>query len=137
MKLKLTAVGYEAFTGLFGMIEFEEGVSVDDVNPQIAKRVACILSVEWEDGTKVGVADALIASQNMSAPTEELAVVVPPTPELEAVGGKAWTEEELGALADEKGIAGLREIAAPLGIKGNSIAALIKGIMEQSVTKEA
>lgn len=135
MKLKLTAVGYEAFTGLFGMIEFVEGVSADDVNPHIAKRVACIISVEWEDGTKVGVADALIANQNMTMPTEELPPA--PVPELDAVVGTAWTEEELGKVADEKGIAGLREIAEPHGIKGNSIANLIKGIIEKSVTKEA
>ena len=136
MKLKLTAVGYENFTGLFGTIEYVDGLSVSDVMPQTAKRVACVISVEWEDGTKVGVADALIANQNMPAPNET-ATVIPPEPSTVAVESKAWTEEELGALADEQGIAGLREIAAPLGIKGNSIAALIKGIVEKSVTKEA
>ena len=136
MKLKLTAVGYEEFSGLFGMVEFTNGLSNEDVNPQIAKRVACIISVEWEDGTKVGVADALIANQNMPAPNET-ATIVPPVPEAPVVNTVAWTEEELGAVADEKGIAGLREIAEPHGIKGNSVAGLIKGIIEKSVAKEA
>ena len=136
MKLKLTAVGYEEFSGLFGMVEFTNGLSNEDVNPQIAKRVACIISVEWEDGTKVGVADALIANQNMPAPNET-ATVIPPEPEKVEITTVAWTEEELGAVADEKGIAGLREIAEPHGIKGNSIASLIKGIVEKSVAKEA
>ncbi|HCJ5492551.1 TPA: hypothetical protein NUW79_003191 [Escherichia coli] len=136
MKLKLTAVGYENFTGLFGTVEYVDGLSVSDVMPQTAKRVACVISVEWEDGTKVGVADALIANQNMPAP-DETATVIPPEPSTVPVTTKAWAEEELGAVADEKGIAGLREIAEPYGIKGNSIAGLIKAIMEKSVAKEA
>ena len=136
MKLKLTAVGYENFTGLFGTVEYVDGLSVSDVMPQTAKRVACVISVEWEDGTKVGVADALIANQNMPAP-DETATVIPPEPSTVPVTTKAWTEEELGAVADEKGIAGLREIAEPYGIKGNSIAGLIKAIMEKSIAKEA
>lgn len=136
MKLKLTAVGYENFTGLFGTVEYVDGLSVSDVMPQTAKRVACVISVEWEDGTKVGVADALIANQNMPAPNET-ATVIPVEPEKPVVNTVAWTEEELGAVADEKGIAGLREIAEPHGIKGNSIAGLIKGILDKSVAKEA
>lgn len=136
MKLKLTAVGYENFTGLFGTVEYADGVSVEDVMPSTAKRVACVISVEWEDGTKVGVADALIANQNMPAPNET-ATVIPVEPEKVEVTTTAWTEEELGVVADEKGIAGLREIAEPAGIKGNSIAGLIKGIVEKSVAKEA
>ena len=136
MKLKLTAVGYENFTGLFGTVEYVDGLSVSDVMPQTAKRVACVISVEWEDGTKVGVADALIANQNTPAP-DETVTIVPPVPEAPVVNTVAWTEEELGAVADEKGIAGLREIAEPHGIKGNSIAGLIKGIIEKSVAKEA
>lgn len=136
MKLKLTAVGYENFTGLFGTVEYVDGLSVEDVMPQTAKRVACVVSVEWEDGSKVGVADALITNQNMPAPNET-ATVIPVEPEKPVVTTVAWTEEELGALADDKGIAGLREIAEPYGIKGNSIAGLIKAIMEKSVAKEA
>lgn len=136
MKLKLTAVGYENFTGLFGTVEYVDGLSVNDVMPQTAKRVACVISVEWEDGTKVGVADALIANQNMPAPNET-ATVVPVEVEKPVITTVAWTEEELGAVADEQGIAGLREIAEPHGIKGNSIANLIKGILEKSVAKEA
>ena len=136
MKLKLTAVGYEEFSGLFGIVEFTNGLSNEDVNPQIAKRFACIISVEWEDGTKVGVADALIENLHMEAPTEA-ATVIPPEETIKPVSSTAWTEEELGAVADEKGIAGLREIAEPHGIKGNSIASLIKGIIEKSVAKEA
>lgn len=136
MKLKLTAVGYENFTGLFGTVEYVDGLSVNDVMPQTAKRVACVISVEWEDGTKVGVADALIANQNMPAPNET-ATIIPVEPEKPVINTVAWTEEELGAVADEKGIAGLREIAEPHGIKGNSIAGLIKGILDKSVAKEA
>lgn len=135
MKLQLTAVGYENFSGLFGMVEFKDGLSISDVNPNIAKRIACIISVEWEDSTKVGVADSLIANQDTPAPNET-ATVIPVLEERGESNVVLWTEEELGALADTNGITGLREIAEPHGIKGNSIAGLIKGILEKNVAKE-
>ncbi len=40
-----------------------------------------------------------------------------------------YTQEALEKIADESGIAGLREIAAEFNVKGNSIATLIKAIM--------
>lgn len=40
-----------------------------------------------------------------------------------------YTQEALEKIADESGIAGLREIAAEFDVKGNSIATLIKAIM--------
>lgn len=135
MKLILKAVGYENFSGLFGAVEFIDGTSVDDVNPHIAKRLACIITVEWDDGTTVGVADRLLENAHTPAPNETATVVIEPS-EIVAPTTIAWTEEELGQLADEKGIAGLREIAEPAGVKGNSIAGLIKAIVEKSVPKE-
>lgn len=43
------------------------------------------------------------------------------------------TAESLGAVADADGIQGLRDIAEPLNVKGNSIAKLIEGILAAQV----
>ena len=41
-----------------------------------------------------------------------------------------WTAESLGEVADKDGIAGLRELADPKGIKSNSIAGLIAEMLQ-------
>ena len=43
---------------------------------------------------------------------------------------KEWTREELEAIADKEGIAGLRKIATPMGIKGQSVPSLIDKVIE-------
>lgn len=133
MKLILLAPGYENFSGVFGMVEFENGRSVDDVAPVIAKRISGIVTCVWEDGSQLSVAEALLANANMPAPTESATAPVEVREDVAAVA--YWTEEELGKIADAKGIAGVREIAEPAGIRGNSISGLIKAIVKQGVAK--
>ena len=51
------------------------------------------------------------------------------------VDSNLYTLEELSAIADAKGIAGLREIAGPMGIKSNSITGLIEELLKASAKK--
>lgn len=53
----------------------------------------------------------------------------------EPVDPSLYTLDELSAIADSKGIAGLREIAGPMGIKSNSITGLIDELMKASAKK--
>lgn len=46
-----------------------------------------------------------------------------------APAATTWTREALEAIADKTGIAGLREIADPLNVKGTSVVKLIEGIL--------
>lgn len=48
-----------------------------------------------------------------------------PQPEL-----KTFTREQLEAIADESGLAGLREVASQMGVKGKSISELIERTLE-------
>ncbi|EMP6325878.1 hypothetical protein RPT39_001444, partial [Acinetobacter baumannii] len=48
-----------------------------------------------------------------------------PTPE-----SKKYTREELEAIAEEGGLAGLRAVATEVGVKGGSIVVLIERILE-------
>lgn len=55
--------------------------------------------------------------------------VLPPAEEVPEVIVR-YTREELEAIADEKGINGLRDIATPLGLKGTSIRMLLDKIYD-------
>lgn len=139
MKLRLTAPGWQTYTGQMGVIFFENGLSVADVLPVDAVRVAGVIGAEWEDGRPANVSqiyldnmqtEAAIAKDNREpeAPVEaKLADAAPLVADLMA---PTYTEDQLAEIADKSGIAGLREIAEPLGIKGNSIAGLVAAILK-------
>lgn len=142
MKLHLTQPGYETFTGQMGTVFFENGLSVADVKPIDAVRMAAQFLCEWEDGTTASVAQSILdhahatvasipveqnADQALAAQAAEAAALAALS--TEAKSGKVYTENELAAVADKSGIKGLRAIADPLGVKGNAIADLIKAIL--------
>lgn len=149
MKIRLKEKGFENYTGQMGAILFKNGVSVRDVLEIDKRRLAGVMYVVDENGVQVSTKqDASGAVAVVGRETKEQAPVV------ERVGGddsempvfthpeKKKTKEEpkkvvpetrytiadLEAIADEKGINGLREIANPLGIKATSIRKLIEEI---------
>jgi len=141
MKLRLTASGFESYSGQMGVITFENGLSVGDVLPVDAVRVAGVIGAEWEDGTPANVGQMYLDNIHTHAPTDEEQRAAAKADTTKTVGadvakaraeqlGVTYTEEQLANIADSSGIAGLREIAEPLGIKGNSIRGLISGIMK-------
>lgn len=140
MKLRLTAPGFERYTGQMGVITFEDGLSVTDVLAVDAVRVAGVIGAEWEDGTPANVSQTYLDNMHTKAPTDEEQRVasVAKTPKTSPTPADAprtesavtYTEEQLAQVADAQGIAGLREIADTLGIKGNSIRGLIDAILK-------
>lgn len=146
MKLRLTQPGYETFTAQMGVIYFDNGTSTTDVKPQDAVRIAAQFLCEWEDGTTASVAQSILdhahattftipAEQNADqALAKEAAGASVLTAQNAARGTeKSYSADDLALIADEQGIKGLRIIAEPLGIKGNSIAELVKSILEKQV----
>lgn len=148
MKLRLTAPGWTSYTGQMGVIQFVDGLSVADVLPIDAVRVAGIIGAEWEDGRPANVSQIYLDNMHTEAPTDaeqrqaDIADA-PKTVDTDEAKGKAemlgvtYTEEQLSEIADKGGIAGLREIATPLGIKGNSIAVLIESILKAAGAPKA
>jgi hypothetical protein len=155
MKLRLIAKGWETYTGQMGVINFVNGVSVGDVLELDAVRVAGVIGAEWEDGTAANVGQRYIDNLNTPAPSVKSAPVKEPkqgkepakngeAPKVEApkpavvaipveaIKETKYTAEQLAKIADAQGIAGLREIATPLGIKGNSISALMIAILKKT-----
>ena len=138
MKLRLTQGGFETYTGQMGVVWFEDGLSTKDVLPIDAIRIAATIGAQWEDGTAANVGEMYL--NNMHTPAfvgmSEQAAEEPAAPVQSSVpapgvpSGAAHTVEELAKIADEKGIAGLREIAEPLGVKATSIVTLMDLIVK-------
>lgn len=127
MKIKIVEPGWETFSEYLGFTLFKDGESVEDVSPAEAARLASIVRIETLEGRNPSPAQMIL--DNWSGPmivaTTDTADAASP-----AAPTKSWTQEELSAIADEKGIKGLREISDPLNIKGTGIADLIARIVE-------
>lgn len=148
MKLKLTQAGFETYTGQMGVVMFKDGLSEGDVLPIDAIRIAAAIGAEWEDGTAANVGQMYL--NNMDAPAHvgggDLSNLSMPVEGKDEPQGESeqtqpnvqathLTREELEAVADEKGIAGLREIAEPMNVKGTSIVGLMDAIIKAQLTK--
>ncbi len=146
MKLRLIAKGFTNYTGQMGVINFVDGLSVNDVLHIDAIRVAGVIGAEWEDGSAANVSQMYLDNMHTRAKTseeldkrEEAPLVKEDTKNepVAAADTVSYTEERLAEIADKDGIAGLRLIATPMGIKGSSIAALIAEIVKTApIAKE-
>lgn len=135
MKLRLTQAGFEKYTGQMGVVMFENGLSVGDVLPIDAIRISAAIGADWEDGSAANVGDMYL--NNMDAPAfvgrpdvERATEVTPEAVKTSAPSGTAYSKDDLAKIADAEGIAGLRAIADPLGVKGTSIVGLIEAILK-------
>lgn len=142
MKIKIIEAGYENFSGMFGTVAFDKGVSIDHVSHVEINLIASLIKVvDAETEAETGNLATEAAAWNKTAdviyyPTmadieagREVPPTISPVQEAQKQEVKLYTQEELEEIADKKGIAGLREIADPLGVKGTSIVKLIEGII--------
>lgn len=126
MKIKIVEPGWETFSDHLGFVLFKDGVSVEDVSPAEAARLASIVRIETLEGRNPSPAQMIL--DNWSGP-----MIVATTDTADAAmaaSAVSWTQEELSAIADEKGIKGLREIGDALGVKGTGISDMISKIVE-------
>jgi hypothetical protein len=142
MKVRLTAPGFETYTGHFGVIEFKDGLSVEDVPPQEIDRLAANIAITDEQGNPLGLADRIVGAYRDTAPnlgrlSTAAELKLPPEPPVreepsatKAPAPRLYTEAELAQLADAKGIRGLREVGDAWGVKGRAIDELMSGILK-------
>lgn len=141
--------GFENFSGLFGTIYFEDGRSVESVSNHEAQRFGAITRCETEDGLNPSPSQAAVDNRTLTA-SEERATVEPTNEELQTqkksidkpvtLGDLVQAEisrERLEKIADKSGIAGLRKIADPLGVKDKSVPGLIEKILEKTGNKDS
>ncbi len=69
MKLRLTGNGFQNYTGQMGIHYFENGISVYDVRPTDAMRIAGTIGAEWVDGSPANVSEIYAAGMQVEAPT--------------------------------------------------------------------
>lgn len=153
-KVKLTQRGWDKYNGTMLGIQFVDGVTIREVTEHEANQIGSSLRAEFEDGSgQVGAAAQLLKiqstrmekkeslrqqaerekrEQDETREAERIALVEEARKFIRA---GFMTREELEKVADNKGpntgIKGLREIADPLGVKANSIPALIAGILRR------
>jgi len=139
-RLRITERGWNGYTGHFGGVEFKDGVSVEIVDPVNAARLGSIIQLQLIDtDQEAGSAAALQRVQNaaMEVASELVITETSETPAADSQASAAdaspaptYTRESLEKVADEHGIAGLRAVADPLGVKGRGIAELIDEILK-------
>jgi hypothetical protein len=137
MKLRLTQAGFENYTGQMGVVMFKDGLSEGDVLPIDAIRISAAIGADWEDGSAANVGDMYL--NNMDSPafvgggsSEKSAPAEPQAKTAQApADGVTYSKDDLAKIADADGIAGLRAIADPLGVKGTSIVGMIEAILKQ------
>lgn len=137
-RLRITEKGWRNYNGHFGGIEFKDSLSVEMVDPTIAARLGSLIRLEAVDtGEQTGYAAELQRTH------EDRAAVVPERPRgettpsahlaPEANAVPKHSRESLEAVADAHGIAGLRAIAEPMGVKGRGISELIEEILKAQI----
>lgn len=139
VKFHINVVG--GFDGLYGMHYFKDGRSVEPVTLREAIRYGSIGPIVDDDGTAVTPFNQNELANRwrepetyVAPPVVELApevvapaeVITPPV-----IKKPIFTQEQLEKIADAKGIAGLREISDPLGLKARSIPELIREILAE------
>ncbi|SUE95791.1 Uncharacterised protein [Ectopseudomonas mendocina] len=153
MQVKITDPGFAGFTGHFGTVWFEDGVS-EHISSAEAERLGCIVKCETLEGHNPSATQRMVDIQNQNL--DELLAqgkgvvgadrTVEQSPE-QIAGGQVeqvnqpvaktevtavnpgskptFTREQLEELADKEGIAGLRNIGSQYGVKGRSIVEII------------
>lgn len=137
-RVRLAEPGWAGYNGFVGTVLFENGISVDLVSFREQQILGGIMRLESADenetGTQLGPAAELLRSRDIDADHERVAATAQGVPVGEhgeiRLAVERYTREELEEIADRRGITGLRDIAAPYGVKGRSITELINEILQ-------
>lgn len=123
MKLRIIEPGWTNFTGDLGGVPFENCVSTRDVTRREAFSLSNSIRVETLEGKNPSSSQEALDALSIPMGVAELVVsaeVEAPKPE-----PTGYTRAQLEAVADSKGIEGLREIGRTVGVSSKSINGLI------------
>lgn len=72
MKIRIVSKGWDSFNGVMAGVQFENGVSVTDVDRRVRDRIAAAVRVEDadEDGAQVGPGQDVIDGATVKAPVQ-------------------------------------------------------------------
>lgn len=130
-RLRLVKPGWNAYNGVIAGAEFKNGLSVEKLPETIVDRVAALFSVEDEGGNPVGFRVRATQARSVEiASPKPMQTQAEVAPQASTPDRSIYQHDDLLDIADKKGIAGLREIADPLGVKGRAIPDLIQAILK-------
>lgn len=156
MQIRLTDPGFAGYNGYFGNIMFTDGVS-EHISSVEAERLGCIVACETLDGENPSATQRMVDVRNkdldeLRGTAHEVSNLFAQaaeqsgdqvTEQVQSVNSSAakpgfdFTREDLEALADAEGIAGLRNIGSQHGVKGRSIAEIIEELLALKEAAEA
>lgn len=135
-RLRIAERGWNNYTGHFGGVEFKDSLSVHPVDPVTATRLGSLIKlVKVDTDEQAGQSADLQRQSDVRAeivaelPRVDGAKVTAPA-QVEQEDKPKYTREDLEKIADSEGIAGLRKIAEPMGVRGRGIVELIDEILE-------
>lgn len=135
-RVRITEPGWASFSDVFGTALFKDGVSVEQITWQEQQRLGGILRMESAEEDEVeirlGPSAELTRNREMGADDARVtnmdkAVIVNGEARLAVAN---YTRAELEDVADRKGLAGLRDIAAAWSVKGRSVNDLVHAILD-------
>lgn len=138
MKIKIVENNWDGYNGPLAGYNFIDGVSEDDIPAHKALYIGgTIKIVDAETGLPVSESQEALVLRNVPVKASEELKLAPIEEKVEVAAEEKvevavvkYTRAELEAIADEKGIKGIREIAAPYGIKSTSIVELMEAILK-------
>lgn len=137
-KIKLLESAFASYTGYMSGVEFKNGESIGEVPFVDQQRICSIMKAQTIEGVNVSGASALAMSRELTSffalENEKKADLVIDSPRGEDGGGSndeiiRYTRAELEAVADDGGIAGLRDIGNRFDVKATSIEKMIDAIL--------
>ena len=133
MKLRLVDETFKNHTGMFGIVMFENGLSVDNVDPIDALRIGNSILAEWENGKPVN--SGQMYNDNVSNDIHHVAIE---NSHLNSVYGN--TEERYQHLTADQAIERAEAIARRQfdieGIQANQKAIQVKSEPKQEVNEK-
>ncbi|HGG9109455.1 TPA: hypothetical protein ACJJYX_004347 [Enterobacter cloacae] len=135
-KVRLLESCFKSYTGMLCGIQFEDGISVSELPFVDQQRICSSMRAETIEGTNVSPSGIYSERHGLSANNVK-ETTAPVNERMERVTTQAhvstqptFSREELEAVADSEGIAGLRQIGNELGVKGKGIVEMIEGILK-------
>lgn len=134
-RLRLIEAGWEGFSDFFGTVQFKDGVSVEPVawveQQRLGGMIRMVSAEDGENDAGVGPAEDLTRGRDRLHTPElvDAGKTIIQANGVITVAGALMTRQELEAVADAKGLAGLRDVAKPWGVTDRSVIGLINAIL--------
>lgn len=134
-KLKLLESTFVGYTGVLCGVQFKDGVSVKELPFVDQQRICASMRAETIEGKNVSPSAAYterydVTLEDVKANEPKAEEIVPMARGVKEPAVPVYSREELEALADDRGIAGLREVGNKLDVKAKDIVGMINGILK-------